>query len=400
MMKKLLVLILVASSLIANVEAVLQSKPVNKLKCWRFGLSRSGANDTKGVPNKNGEKWRTKIGGTILSSPVLYDGIVYIGADKGFFALNANSGKEVWSIPIKNGGVKSSACIADGFVYFNGEDGYLYSVEAKTGKVKWKSAPKGYWGKAVPYSPGVAYGLVFSLGSGGIAGFDVETGKEVYLTSGGIVKTAGVCTDGKYFYGLSAGGTSFQVTTIETGLPYKGFNTPALSYCRATPALANGKAYGTSVALIGTMVAYPKLGVFDTENKKFKAVGAYIEPHKKSQDRKATFASPTIWGGKVYVGCDSGYMYSFDDKTLEPKWNFNVGSPVRASASVSKQDGILYFPAFDGKLYALDAETGTKKWEHKIADPTKNFTEINSCPWVEDGAVYIGTVDGEVVAIH
>ncbi len=86
----------------AEEEALFESKPVTNIQCWRFGLDRTGVNDTKGVPIKNGEKWRSKIGDSIVSSPVLYEGIIYIGSDKGFFALDAETGKEIWNIPVKN----------------------------------------------------------------------------------------------------------------------------------------------------------------------------------------------------------------------------------------------------------------------------------------------------------
>ena len=165
-------------------EGLFESKPVNKLRCWRFGLTRTGANNTEGVPRKTGEKWRTKIGGNVLSSPVQYDDMIYVGSDDGFFALNAASGKVKWKIAVEGKskelkGVVSSACIADGLVFFVGTDGKLYCVDALTGKVKWKKEPKGTWGKGQASSPGVAYGLVFSRGLKGWAGFDIETGKEV-----------------------------------------------------------------------------------------------------------------------------------------------------------------------------------------------------------------------------
>ena len=271
-------------------------------------------------------------------------------------------------------------------------------MEAKTGKVKWKIFPKRLYKKPVKISPAVAYGLVFSKGANGIAGFDVKTGKEVYQAAIAPPSGTGICMNDKYFFSLSSAGTGIGRCSIETGLRVQGFKT-SLSYCRATPAISNDKLYGASVALIGTMVAYPRIAIMPLDIKK-RCISDYIQADKKAQDRKASFASPTPWGGKVFLGCDSGFLYAFDEKNAIRLWDFEVGSPVRASASVSAQDGIVYVTAYDGNLYAVDGKTGTKKWQHKISEPIKDPTEINSCPWVEDGVIYIGTVNGEIIAIY
>ncbi len=408
MKKILLTSILAVSMFSAHAEEVLKSKPVAKAACWRFGLDRTGAHNTKGVPVKTGEKWRAKIGGKVISSPVLYDGIIYVGSDKGFFALEAETGKEVWKKTdfkaIKKSdyrGVESSACIADGFVYFSAIDGFLYSLDAKTGEVRWKTVPKGMWNKAVVYSPGVAYGLVFSMGGKGLAGFDIETGKEVWKSDTFCMPpTVGVTMTDKYIVGLSSAGDGCSANYISTGLTHakSEFHT-SFGYSRSTPAVVGDRIYGSTAALIGTAPRYPRVAIFNLKIKRVEA-NNFVEPHKEKSDMKVVFSSTTVWGGKVFVGCDSGHLYAFDDKKLKPAWNFKTGGPVRASASVSKQDGILYIPSYDGKIYALDANTGEKKWEHKISSPTKEPSQANSCPWVEDGVVYIGTFDGDIVAIH
>ncbi len=401
----------------AEEEGIFKSKPVNKLKCWRFGLSRTGVNNTKGVPSKTGEKWRSKIGDSLVSSPVLYEGIIYVGSDKGFFALDAETGKEIWNIPVKNlrggtygskegaklqTGVESSACVADGVVYFTGCDSYTYAADAKTGEVKWKKTFKKQYLRPVTYSPGVAYGLVFTHAPGYLAGLDVKTGKEVWKSERfNMPKTAGITMNDSVIAGLSSAGDGCSVLNIDTGLAYDWVSQSAgdVAYCRATPAIVNGKIYGTSVAVIGTAPRQPKVGIWNLNTSRGGPF-APVEPHLAKKDRKAVFSSPTVWEGNVYSGTDSGFLYVFDDEKLKPLWNVEIGSVIRSSASISSQDGILYLTAYDGKIYAIAAKNGDRKWEHKISKPVTDFTEINSCPWVEDGVVYIGTFDGDIIAIH
>ena len=412
-MKKIFVAILLAASamFLHAEEGLFESKPVNKLKCWRFGLDRTGANDTKGVPNKTGEKWRTKIGGNVLSSPVKYDELIFVGSDKGFYALNAESGEVVWNIPIKNArkknfgakdglnGVVSSACIADGLVFFVGTDGKIHCVDAKTGEKKWSKEPKGSHGKITECSPGVAYGLVFTQGPGGWIGLDIETGKQVWKGVFGGPKNGGFSTNGKQYFTLAKGGDYIGVMNLNTGLmEYRVMVT--LSYCRATPAIVGNRVYGASVALIGTNPRFPAIAWGDFTKEDGPKLLKYIEPDLPAKDRAASFASPTVWNGKLFLGCDSGYLYTYDADKLNMIHKFKTGAPVRSSASISTQDETVYFTAYDGKMYALDTATGAKRWEHELSAPTKENTEINSCPWVEDGVVYIGTVEGDIVAIH
>lgn len=108
-------------------------------------------------------RWRlphTTQGGTnsFLASPTVYNGVVYIGAENGYFyALNESTQTVVWSqflgvdsakgdcgTTSKSGlGITSTATVAvdptDGepTVYVFGPDGELYAINATTGSITW-----------------------------------------------------------------------------------------------------------------------------------------------------------------------------------------------------------------------------------------------------------------------
>jgi len=65
--------------------------------------------------------------------------------------------------------------ICNGNVYFGGNDGNLYAVDAKNGEVIWKTTGRG----KLTSSPGVAYGVGFMEGTWE---FDVKTGKKIWAT--------------------------------------------------------------------------------------------------------------------------------------------------------------------------------------------------------------------------
>lgn len=88
-------------------------------------------------------KWHFQTKGDPWCSPAVSNGVVYIGATSGYFyALDAASGAELWSIrtgkalktvePVRfYGGVVSSPTVVNGVVYFGGLDGKLYAVSTK-----------------------------------------------------------------------------------------------------------------------------------------------------------------------------------------------------------------------------------------------------------------------------
>ena len=88
--------------------------------------------------------WSVSLGGPLSipgDSPAVAKGMVYIGVsvtgEHGsstgtLYALNARTGKTVWSAPVASG-ITSSPSVANGVVYVGSDDGTLYAFDAKTG---------------------------------------------------------------------------------------------------------------------------------------------------------------------------------------------------------------------------------------------------------------------------
>ncbi len=71
------------------------------------------------------------------SSPVIKDGILYIGGYDGtLYALNADDGKVVWRFKT-NGAIRSSGVIHGDTIIFGSADGMLYAVNLADGRGKW-----------------------------------------------------------------------------------------------------------------------------------------------------------------------------------------------------------------------------------------------------------------------
>src|SRR5690349_12294326 len=80
------------------------------------------------------------------------------------------------------------------------------------------------------------------------------------------------------------------------------------------------------------------------------------------------YSQPTISGGRVFFGADTGYVYALDAKTGCVAWGFQAAAGVRNAVSVGPVKGhgssafAAYFGDLRGNVYALDAATGKPLW--------------------------------------
>jgi outer membrane protein assembly factor BamB len=64
---------------------------------FRGDLAHTGVYGSAAPKNINHILWEFKTGGSIFSSPVVADGIVYVGSDDHFLhAIDAGKGREIW----------------------------------------------------------------------------------------------------------------------------------------------------------------------------------------------------------------------------------------------------------------------------------------------------------------
>jgi len=90
------------------------------------------------------------------SSAAIADGKVILGGrDKVVHAIDAASGKAVWTFPTR-ARVESSAAVAGSRVYIGSNDGRFYVLDLASGKAIWEYEA----GSPITASPAVAGGVV------------------------------------------------------------------------------------------------------------------------------------------------------------------------------------------------------------------------------------------------
>ena len=98
------------------------------------------------------KKWEFPTGGFPWSSPVVSDGLVFIGTVGGgnrlhrppgtvangkVYALDSRTGRMVWEFEAV-GGVPSSPAVWGGLVFIATNEGYLYALDARNGRIAWE----------------------------------------------------------------------------------------------------------------------------------------------------------------------------------------------------------------------------------------------------------------------
>ncbi|MDD5025255.1 MAG: PQQ-binding-like beta-propeller repeat protein, partial [Methanoregula sp.] len=92
--------------------------------------ARSGDFGTSGNVPANTVLWKFTSTKGVASSPVVVNGVVYIGGgDNNTYAFDAVTGKELWRF-VTGDAVVSSPAVVNGVVYIGSMDNNLYAVNA------------------------------------------------------------------------------------------------------------------------------------------------------------------------------------------------------------------------------------------------------------------------------
>ena len=328
---------------------------------YRGDAAHSGVYAAEGPRQFHRVKWKLQTGDRIVSSPVYGEGTIYFGGDDGnVYAVDAASGHQLWKR--KTGGpVPSTPAIAGQLVYVGSYDGKFYALDARTGAPRWKFTTegerrfeaKGLHGMqpktqtiADPFdiflsSPVVGGGLVyFGSGDGNVYALDAASGELKWkFHTGDVVHASPAYADGVVYFG--SWDSYFYAVDARTGVEKWRF-------------------HGGEDPVIHNQVGFQ--------------------------------SSPAVVNGVVYTGCRDSNLYALDAATGKEKWRFNAaGSWVISSPAVAQ--GKVLFGTSDSSLYlVLDAESG------KPIARQQDKAYVFSSPTVAGNVVYLGILNGTLEA--
>jgi outer membrane protein assembly factor BamB len=276
-------------------------------------------------------RWTYMTTASIDSPPAVADDSVYIGSDNGYlYALDADTGKLRWKFKTE-GPIESRPAVADGTVYIGSDDGNLYALDADTGSPRWSD----YTGIVTSSGPAVAGGSVY---------VGTHQGKKGRL------------------YALEAA-TGIILWTYTTAGPID-----------SSPAVANGAVY---------------VGSDDHDVYALTAGSGHVL--WRHQTAGPVESSPAVAYGLVYAGSDDGTVYALSAQTGDTQWKFPTGADVFPGPVAAA--GILYIGSDNSTVYALNAKTGRLLWTHATEG------SMDSSPTVTSATIYVGSDSGTVYAL-
>jgi len=100
-------------------------------------------------------------------------------------------------------------------------------------------------------------------------------------------------------------------------------------------------------------------------------------------------AQPTVVGGRIFAGSDSGMVYSLDAATGCIYWTFKADRAVRSAISIGPVGNkwAAYFGDQHGQAYAVDAATGALLWKVRVEEHPAAM--ITGAPKLYEGRLYV-----------
>jgi outer membrane protein assembly factor BamB len=101
-------------------------------------------------------------------------------------------------------------------------------------------------------------------------------------------------------------------------------------------------------------------------------------------------SSPLVHGLSVFLGDQSGTVYSFRTYDGHLNWTFHANGAVKGGVAFAHNT--IYFGDYGARVYAVNAADGGEVWSASAGDT------VYSTPAVAFGRVYIGSTSGAVYA--
>ena len=246
--------------------------------------------------------WGFESGDLYTSSPAWAEGTVYVGSGDGrVYAVDGATGAVRWSA-VTGGRVRSSPAVAGDRVYVGSMDGSVYAIDRATGRQAWRfdtdgraleSARFGFDRRTVQSSPAVAGGRVF-VGSrdGFLYALEAATGRRLWRVDHQMswINTSPAVDEGVVYAG-SSDAHFLQALDAGTGRQLWRLDTDGAVW--SSPAVAGGLVY-----------------VGDGSGTLYAADRRTGQERWRYRAGRRILSSPVVAGGVLYLGNDDGGVYA------------------------------------------------------------------------------------------
>lgn len=297
-------------------------------------------------------KWSYDTFNQIGGSPVVKDGIIYIG-DHGFkiYAIslddsnNDNKGDVIWQKEL-DGWIDSTPCVENGQVYVFSMNGDAASYNAETGALNWSK---------------------------------VITGQN---------QSSPLVVDGYIYIGRSAPNTDIVALNSSNG-------DIAYTYVTGGPVLSSPLYYDNSLFVCSNDGSVYRLDKTLNKTWKYSTLTGLFRLSTPSTGDERLYMAPGSDIRKVYsIDTDDPHNVGWQSADLN-----TGGSGVFASSVASDEDNayVVMISTYQ-VLYSLDKTNGSVNWSVEIATGSAGDSYISS-PAVTHDTIYVGSEDGYLVCL-
>jgi len=317
--------------------------------------------------------WSVSTGAKTKSSPVISDGTIFFGNDKGTITAVTSDGKIKWMH--ETGSLIEAAPLIFGNKIIVGcNNGILNAVDKVTGQFIWSyTTDNQISGSANVWVSGSKAGIVVGSYDYYLHCIDPRTGKSIWkIETENYVNGTPSISDGKIVFGGCDGIirvvdplTGNQMDTVDIGV-----------YIAASPALAGDMAYfgdydGT---LFGLNIRTKKMV--------WEILG--------NEQSGSVLAVPAVMKNYMVIGNENKNLYCYNSTSGKLIWKYRTNGRIVGSAVITETK--VLFTSMDGTVLILSLTDGKKLWSFKAGTP------ISSSPAVIKGKFYILTEDGRLLA--
>ncbi len=283
-----------------NVSTNLQGTPWTTASGKVFVSSANG--QLISLDRRGRELWTFSLGSVLQSSPVEYNGVVYIGNSKGvLFAVNAENGRLIWKQGAGSIVYGNRVAIKDQQLVLGTAKGDLVSLNLQSGKVTW-----------------------------------------VFHAQSGIFTTPRIVNNLVYF-----GSEDNQVYAID-----RNSGTKVWSYKTGRRIVQSSPAFGDGKIFIGS---------FDNFVYAFDALKGDLVWRFKTSDM--VLASPVFANGMVYVASANGTIYGVGARSGKAAWA--VSANGRVNGDVAFHNGLIYVNV-GNEVKAFHGGNGLLAWSFPL----------------------------------
>lgn len=352
------------------------------------------------VPAGPAPRWETRLGGQVYASPVVADGIAYVGTTGGVVnAVDTRDGKIAWTFTAGRP-VFGSVAVAGDAVYVAADNGLLFRLDRASGKERWRYRlgdeattrvlphPSVYEWDWQGVQPVVADGVVYvGAGDGGFHAVDAEKGERRWrFDSRGRIRNAATVSGERVYLG-SADHYTYALdrsTGREIWRQDTGAEVDAAPVVHGDRVLVGNR--GAGLLSLDAATGETKWRLFFW--------GSWVE------------SAPVVVDGTIYIGSsDLRRVSAIDPADGRVIWRSDVygwswGTPLVTADRiyVGAAGGTPYFVKHRASFTVLDRKTGAILTRYPLADTGGHQWGIAGSPALAGGNVVVATIAGSLLA--